>query len=387
MQENINQKDFLLQLGLKDRFDENKDTILVIDDELGPRESLRFIFKGKYNVLTAENGDKGVEIVKNIKVDLIILDLRMPGKNGIETLMEIRKYNEKVPVIILTGYGDMETAKKAMHYGAIEFMSKPFEVSEMEEIVARGIEKGKIFEETEKLKNEINSLKLSLLKRIEEIEHLAILGQMSAEIIHEINNLLTVIHGYTQLLLEEMGSKELSLKYLQVIEKEIKRCKNIAKNIFQIVKEKQEIEDVDINSLLENLTEFLKSSKLCRNIKMVVSFSKSPLIVKSNPNHLYQAFLNILLNSLQAIENGGEIFIETLKTENECIIKIKDNGKGIPEEIIEKIKEIFFTTKEKGTGIGLHLAYKIIKKYNGRLEIKSQINQGTEVTIFLPLSS
>ncbi len=123
------------------KFDKDRYTILVIDDELGPRESLRILFKNKYNVITAESGDKGIEIVKTQKVDIIILDLKMPKKNGMDTLAEIRKYDKDVPVIILTGYGDMETAKKLMQYGIIEFVSKPFEISEMEEIVAKWIER------------------------------------------------------------------------------------------------------------------------------------------------------------------------------------------------------------------------------------------------------
>lgn len=120
---------------------DEKYTILVIDDELGPRESLRILFKNKYNVITAENGLKGIDIIKNEKIDLVILDLKMPEKNGIETLIEIRKFNKDVPVIILTGYGDMKTAKKAMEYDVVEFITKPFEISEIENIVAKEIER------------------------------------------------------------------------------------------------------------------------------------------------------------------------------------------------------------------------------------------------------
>ena len=125
------------------KINEQRPTILVIDDELGPRESLRILFKNKYNVITAESGPKGIEIIKSEKIDLVILDLKMPKKNGIETLIEIRNYNKDVPVIILTGYGDMATAKKAMEYGVREFITKPFEISEIESIVAKEIERSK----------------------------------------------------------------------------------------------------------------------------------------------------------------------------------------------------------------------------------------------------
>lgn len=386
MQENINPKDIFSQLGIKEKFDEKKPTILVIDDELGPRESIRMIFKNKYNVIPVESGERGIEVIKKIKVDVIILDLKMGGKNGIETLEEIRKYDEKVPVIILTGYGDMESARKAMHFGVIEFMTKPFDIPELESIVNRAIEKIRIERESERLKDELSSLNSKLLKKFEEIEKLATIGQMSTEVIHEINNLLTVIHGYIQLLLQEVSSKELTMKYITTIESEIKRCKNIAKNIMELEKEEYEIEDVNVNETIEKLINFLRESKLCKNVNFNVELEKSPIIIKANKNHFHQAILNLLLNSAQSIEKEGFIDIKTKKFGDLMIIEIKDNGKGIPKETIEKVLDPFYISKEKTNGIGLSFTAKIIKKYGGNFEIKSEIGKGTEFKIIFPLS-
>jgi signal transduction histidine kinase len=386
MQENTNPKDIFSQLGIKEKFDEKKPTILVIDDELGPRESIRMIFKNKYNVIPVESGERGIEVIKKIKVDVIILDLKMGGKNGIETLEEIRKYDEKVPVIILTGYGDMESARKAMHFGVIEFMSKPFDIPELESIVNRVIEKIRIERESERLKDELSSLNSKLLKKFEEIEKLATIGQMSTEVIHEINNLLTVIHGYIQLLLQEVSSKELTMKYITTIESEIKRCKNIAKNIMELAKEEYEIEDVDVNETIEKLINFLKESKLCKNVNFNVELEKSPIIIKANKNHFHQAILNLLLNSAQSIEKEGFIDIKTKKFGDLMIIEIKDNGKGIRQETIEKVLDPFYISKEKTNGIGLSFTAKIIKKYGGNFEVKSEIGKGTEFKIIFPLS-
>lgn len=390
MQENTNQKDFSSQWDSKKKYDneenEEIETILVIDDELGPREALRFIFKDRYNVITADSGIKGIEVIKNRRVDIIILDLKMPGMNGIETLAEIRKYDENVPVIILTGYGDMETARKAMHYGAIEFISKPFEIIEIEEAVKNGIKRGKAKYEIEKLKKELNSLKEKLSKRFEEIENLAMVGEMSAEIVHEINNLLTIIYGYTQLLMQEINQQSITSKYANIIEKEIRKCKNITQNILELTKNKIEIEDVNLNELISNLVEFLQESKIAQNIEFSLKLTEEPIIIKCNFNHLHQAILNILINSVQSIKTSGSITIETKKEKDSVIIDIKDTGCGIPQEIIEKVKDPFFTTKEKGTGLGLHLTTKIVNKYGGTFDIKSKVGEGSEFIIKLPLS-
>jgi len=140
---NTVQQDISARSVTKNHFDgaEKEGTILVIDDELGPRESLRMLFKDDYNVITVENGDKGIALLKEHNPDMVILDLKMPGKNGIETLEEIRGIDEKVPVIILTGYGDMEAAKKAIHLGTLEFISKPFDIKEIRKIVKESCEK------------------------------------------------------------------------------------------------------------------------------------------------------------------------------------------------------------------------------------------------------
>jgi len=388
----INQKDSSLPWDTRMRFDKNKNTILVIDDELGPRESLRILFKGIYNVITAEDGEKGIRIFRENKdiIDAIILDLKMPKKSGIETLEEIRKIDEKVPVIILTGYGDMETAKKAIHLGTLEFMSKPFNVDEMEEIVRRAVNKRKAILESEKLKEELTLLNSRLNERIAQMEKLATIGQLSSEIIHEVNNLLTVIHGYTQLLLQEISAENISSKYLLTIESEIKRCKNIARSILEIAKSKAEarpMKDVSLNEIIRKIIEFLEISNIAKGIKFSLSLENDLPLIKGEPNHLHQAILNILINSIQAMNKKGEISIRTEKEKGKVLLIIKDTGKGIPQDIIDKITEPFFTTKKEGAGLGLSIASRIIKNHNGELKIFSKIGEGTEFKIYFPVST
>lgn len=107
------------------------ETILVIDDEIGPRESIRMLLKERYAVIPASSGQEGLEVLRSRPVDLVILDLKMQEMDGLQTLEEIRKMNSSVSVIILTGYGTIEAVKKAIRFGAIELVSKPFDVAEM----------------------------------------------------------------------------------------------------------------------------------------------------------------------------------------------------------------------------------------------------------------
>ena len=365
---------------------EKAGNILVIDDELGPRESIRMVFKDTHNVFLAEDGFKGIEILKKEDIDVIILDLKMPKINGIETLKKIREIDKDVPVIILTGYGDVDTAKKAIHYGTMEFLSKPFNVEDIIKIVNKAIEGRRTKLRSEKLKEELKELNEQLKERISNMENLATVGQISAEIMHEINNLLTVIHGYTQLLSQQINPDNSSKGYVSTINEEIKRCKEIAKNILELSKNKQTVEKVNINHLIRKIVDFLKISKIAKNIHFNLNPGEDIPLIDANSNHIHQAILNILLNGIEAIgkNRSGIIEIKTEKDKNNIIIKIKDNGPGMPEEVVNKMLKPFYTSKEKGTGLGLYITHKLVKKYNGEIKINTQKGEGTEFTLIFP---
>ena len=116
-------------------------SILIVDDEVGPRESLRMILKSMYEVHTAENGQEAINFISQKKVDLVTLDLRMPGLSGIEVLQEIKKLQPDIEVIIVTGYGTLTNAQEAIRYGAADFISKPFNVADIIAIVSKAFER------------------------------------------------------------------------------------------------------------------------------------------------------------------------------------------------------------------------------------------------------
>jgi len=119
----------------------SKETILVVDDEAGPRESLRMILEPRYEVHTASDGQEALRLINNKDIDVVTLDLKMPGLSGIEVLKEIRKFKPNTEVIIITGYGTLTNAQEAMRFGAGDFISKPFNVSEIISIVANSFER------------------------------------------------------------------------------------------------------------------------------------------------------------------------------------------------------------------------------------------------------
>ena len=136
----------------------NKKAILVVDDEAGPRESLRMVLKPLYGVHTASDGQEALRLIQNKDIDVVTLDLIMPGLSGIDTLKEIRKLKPDTEVIVITGYGTLNNAQEAIRLGAGNFISKPFNVADFISIVGKSFERRSLNLKIKKLLKEIQSL-------------------------------------------------------------------------------------------------------------------------------------------------------------------------------------------------------------------------------------
>src|SRR6266550_3487138 len=213
--------------------------ILVIDDEMGPRESLRMLLKPDYQVHTADCVEAGIKLLKEKQPDTIVMDIRMPGMTGIEGLRRIREIDPHLSVIMLTGFGALETAKEAVRLGANDYISKPFDATEMREVIGRNVERTRIQRASENAAAEIKELNARLLKQLAQKERLASLGQASAEFVHDLGNPLTIVWGYVQLLAKKLEQSEKrngngegtpsesSAKELNIIEQNVRLCREL----------------------------------------------------------------------------------------------------------------------------------------------------------------
>src|SRR5436853_1078451 len=200
--------------------------ILVIDDEMGPRESLRMLLKTDYEVHTADCVEAGIKLLKEKNPDTIVMDIRMPGMSGIEGLRKIREIDVNLSVIMLTGFGALETAKEALRLGANDYISKPFDAVEMRDVISRNVERTRVHRASEHASSEIKELNGRLLKELAQKERLASLGQASAEFVHDLGNPLTIVWGYVQLLAKKLErtegeaspDKSASVRELNIIE-------------------------------------------------------------------------------------------------------------------------------------------------------------------------
>ena len=182
--------------------------ILVIDDEMGPRESLRMLLKPNYTVHTADCVETGIRLLREKHPDAIVMDIRMPGMTGIDGLRRIREIDPNLSVIMLTGFGALETAQEALRLGANDYISKPFDARAMQEVIGRNVERTRVHRSSENAAAEIKELNNRLLKELAQKERLASLGQASAEFVHDLGNPLTIVWGYVQLLAKKLEQSE-----------------------------------------------------------------------------------------------------------------------------------------------------------------------------------
>lgn len=214
---------------------------------------------------------------------------------------------------------------------------------------------------------------------------LAAVGQLAAGVAHEVRNPLTVIKGFIQLL--QIQTKH-DTDYFQLMLSEIERIESIIHEFLSIAKpEIISFEKKNLCFILENVVSLINTKAIMTNIHIACQKNPDFLYIDCCENQLKQVFINILQNSIEAMPNGGEIIITAKKiNDNEVVICISDEGIGIPEERIIKLGEPFYSTKEKGTGLGLMISYKIIESHQGRIHITSKVGAGTSVKISLPIS-
>src|SRR5438477_2727837 len=372
--------------------------ILVIDDEMGPRESLRMLLKPNYQVHTADKVEAGLRILREKKPDAVISDIRMPGTSGIEGLRKIREIDPHVAVIMLTGFGALETAKEALRLGANDYISKPFDAREMREVIGRNVERTRIHRSSVNASTEIKELNNRLLKELAQKERLASLGQASAEFVHDLSNPLTIVWGYVQLLakkLEHSGDgnngerSASSQRELHIIEQNVRLCRELLtmwQSYGRVGATKPKL--VSMSSIVQDVGRGVSGMASQNGVQLDCNIAEEECMNLGDPTQLTRALQNVIVNAIQAATaKHGKVVVNCREKDLYADIQVRDTGYGIAEDEVGKIFEPYFTTKQgkSGTGLGLYITKKVIDDHNGSIEVASTLGVGTTFILRLPL--
>lgn len=229
---------------------------------------------------------------------------------------------------------------------------------------------------TERLKTE------ELLRKSEK---LAVVGQLATAMAHEINNPLTAMKGFMQLL--KSTGNENDQGYINIVSSEIERIESITTEFMAVAKPQVvKIQPNDIGVLMDQVLTLLQPQVMMNNIQIRIDFTPGIPLIPCEGNQLKQVFVNILKNAIESMTMGGEILIQIDKLDNDqIIIRFMDQGCGISKERIPYLGEPFYSIKEEGIGLGLMICYKIIETHHGKVFIESEINKGTTVEVTLPI--
>src|ERR1043165_9172051 len=282
--------------------------ILVIDDEMGPRESLRMLLKPNYQVHTADCVEAGIKLLKEKSPDTIVMDIRMPGVSGIEGLRQIREIDPHLSVIMLTGFGALDTAKEALRLGANDYISKPFDAHEMQQVIDRNVERTRAHRTSEHAAEEIKELNNRLLQQLAQKERLASLGQASAEFVHDLGNPLTIVWGYVQLLAKKLeqsekedGTKPTSAKELQIIEQNVRLCRELL-TMWQSYgsEEAAPYKPISVSGITREVVKSVTAMATQSGVQFKSNLCEDACTLLGDATQLTRAIQNVIINAIQA---------------------------------------------------------------------------------------
>ncbi len=366
--------------------------LLLVDDEEGFRAAIaRRLAKRGLNSLQASDGAQCLDILGKNPMDVVVLDVKMPGISGIETLRAIKQAFKKIQVILLTGNVAIVDGVEGIKAGAFDYLTKPIEIDHLANKIRQAFEIGQL--ELEKQKALIYREKLE--KKMIDTDRLVSLGILSTGVAHEINNPLAIINesaGFMKQVINtvemsEFGQKDALILGIEKIEKSVKRARKITHQLLGHVKKSgSQFTKVNLKSLVYEILGLLKKEIKDKQINIKWETQNEKIIIWSDPYQIRQVLINLLNNAVHALKKDGFISISFHEIKNDVILEIKDNGIGIPKDNLRKIFDPFFSTKsfDEGSGLGLFVVHKIIDGLGGEIEVTSEVGKGTCFKIKLP---
>jgi two-component system cell cycle sensor histidine kinase/response regulator CckA len=375
---------------------EPRPQVLIIDDDAILRAVARTsLERAGISISEAVNGVEGLEAVKRLKPEIVLLDVMMPEMNGYDTCRAIRELpgGDSIPVVMVTALEDVESINRAYEVGATDFMTKPIEwiiLVQRVRYLLRAV-------------RQTNERK-QLAKRLQQARKMEAVGTLASGIAHDFKNVLQVIQGSAELLMLGKSDDDPGYEDVHTIFDASQRGVEIVQQMLSYGRKLESIKKrIDLNHQVRQVKSLLKSGNPSE-LEVILNLEKTLPPVDADAGQISQVLINLVKNARDAMPDGGKLVIRTASitlTPDYCksqpnldpgsyvCISVADSGQGMAKETLEQIFDPFFTTKraDKGTGLGLAMVYGIIQNHDGLITCKSVLGKGTLFNIFLPAAA
>jgi signal transduction histidine kinase len=365
-----------------------KPVVLVVDDEYGPRESIAFTLSSEFTVETADRAADALNRIRNKPFALVVMDIRMPEMDGIKALEELRKIDPYVSVIMLTGYGTLHTAQQAMVTGANQYLRKPPDIAELLEAARKQAAATAVRRHQAKINRDAVEMNAALKREIDQKEPQVWQARASVELVHDLNNPLTVVIGYATLMVEEARAVSQMdpergrrlLEYANLVEKAAEYCHHLSENWRLASKQAAEFALLDL-------------VKTAHEVQSVVFFGSVAITfsglesapIRGSKFELMRVFQNVFKNSLEA--GATQLTVAMARAGDRIEMTVTDNGAGMDAERMRKALKGGFTSKENGTGLGLSICRHLLGTHGATMELESAAGKGSIVRMVFPAAT
>jgi signal transduction histidine kinase len=355
--------------------DGNRPHILIVDDEIGPRESLRLVLSPYYNVHVAEGGAQAVEMLRQFPIDLATLDLKMPGMTGIDVLAKIKEHDPDIEAIIITGYGSLDTAIEGLRLAAFDYIAKPFDVKHILTLVERGLERRRS------------------RTRLKEVR-----SDFISNVSHELRTPLSVVVGFVHLLLNQVLGQltQDQQKVLQTVYRNSEELLQLIDNVLWLTALNSGdgvdvIDEFDVRAIVREGGQRHEAVMRNKKLALTVEMPETAVLISSDRLKVERVFQNILDNAVKFTNEGSiRVTVRGSAESDGAEIEVADTGVGIEvsklSSVLEPFQQVAGAVERAcdGLGLGLTVAFRITQKLGGTLYIESERGVGTTVKLNLP---
>jgi signal transduction histidine kinase len=359
--------------------------VLVVDDEYGPRESIAFSLSGEFAVDTADRAREALAKMQARAYSAVVLDIRMPEMDGIRALEELRKIDAHVSVIMLTGYGTLLTAQQAMVAGANQYLRKPPDIAELIDAVRKQTQATRIRRTQAQAASDAQSMNAALKREIEQNEPQIWQARASVELVHDLNNPLTVVIGYAALVAEEarlisnrdpeVGRK--LLEYGAMVEKAAEYCHHLSENWRLASKQATEFQRVDLVQVAQEVRNVIFFGNVA-----IQCAGLGEAWVRGSKFELMRVMQNLFKNSLEA--SATRVTVAFTRRGDQLELTLADNGVGMDSECVKRALHGGYSSKASGTGLGLSICRHLAGTHGATFALESTAGTGTTVRLVFP---